>query len=174
MRFKDMLAKLFLNEDTYCPQFEWDDNPYALEHYVSQPPTEETIRQTEQLWGYKLPDAYIEFMKKHNGGKPVKNCCPCKNETSWAEDHIAIEGFFSIGCDKDYSLCGESGAHYLVKEWEYPDIGIAICDCPSGGHDMVFLDYSACGKQGIPRVSHVDLELNSQVTVLAKDFQSFI
>ena len=29
---------------------------------------------------------------------------------------------------------------------------MAICDCPSAGHDMIFLDYRACGPQGEPAV----------------------
>lgn len=35
----------------------------------------------------------------------------------------------------------------MIDEWEYPAIGVAICDCPSAGHDMVFLDYRDCGKK---------------------------
>lgn len=32
-----------------------------------------------------------------------------------------------------------------VGEWEYPDIGIYFGSCPSGGHDMIALDYRTCG-----------------------------
>ena len=38
-----------------------------------------------------------------------------------------------------------------VGEWEYPDIGIYFGNCPSGGHDMIALDYRTCG----PKVSVV-------------------
>jgi hypothetical protein len=32
-----------------------------------------------------------------------------------------------------------------INEWEYPNIGIYFGNCPSGGHDMIALDYRTCG-----------------------------
>jgi SMI1-KNR4 cell-wall len=62
----------------------------------------------------------------------------------------------------------------MVDEWEYPDIGICICDCPSAGHDLIMLDYSKCGRSGEPEVIHVGQEDDYRSTFLAKDFESFI
>lgn len=56
----------------------------------------------------------------------------------------------------------------------YPDIGVAICDCPSAGHEMIFLDYRECGPQGEPKVSYVDQEMDYQIIVLADNFEDFI
>ncbi|WP_242974159.1 MULTISPECIES: hypothetical protein [Clostridium] len=42
-------------------------------------------------------------------------------------------------------MCGEFGSRFWIEEWEYPDIGFAIANCPSTGHDMIFLDYRECG-----------------------------
>lgn len=80
-------------------------------------------------------------MKEHNGGLLKRNACPCDTPTSWAPDHVGGNGIFGIGKNKSNSLCGTSGSEFWIEEWKYPDIGIAICDCPSGGHDMIFLDY---------------------------------
>lgn len=152
----------------------WDDNDYALEEYVSQPVTEQLIHEIENELGYKLPESYIYLMKKHNGGVPNNPLCPCKEKTSWADDHVAIECIFGIGRDKAYSLCGEMGSQFMIDEWHYPAIGVAICDCPSAGHDMIFLDYRECGPNGEPKVVHVDQELGYKITELAPNFESFI
>ena len=152
----------------------WDDNWYALKEYVSDPPSDELIASVEEELGYKLPAAYISLMKQHNGGIPVNTCYPCDEPTCWADDHVAITGIFGIGREKSFSLCGELGSQFMIDEWEYPAIGVAICDCPSAGHDMIFLDYRACGPQGEPAVVHVDQENDYKITHLADSFEEFI
>ena len=152
----------------------WDDNWYALKEYVSDPPSDELIASVEEELGYKLPAAYIWLMKQHNGGIPVNTCYPCDEPTCWADDHVAITGIFGIGREKSCSLCGELGSQFMIDEWEYPAIGVAICDCPSAGHDMIFLDYRACGSQGEPAVVHVDQENDYKITHLADSFEEFI
>lgn len=62
----------------------------------------------------------------------------------------------------------------MIDEWNYPAIGVAICDCPSAGHDMIFLDYRACGPHGEPAVVHVDQENDYKITHLADSFELFI
>jgi tetratricopeptide (TPR) repeat protein len=152
----------------------WDDDDYALKSYVEDAPTDETIAEIEAELGYKLPKSYIWLMKRHNGGIPVNTCYPTEQSTSWAKDHVAITGIMGIGRKKNYSLCGDLGSRFMIEEWGYPDIGVAICDCPSAGHDMIFLDYSACGPEGEPDVVHIDQESDYEITYLADDFESFI
>ena len=152
----------------------WDDNEYALKEYVSAPPSDELIASVEEELGYKLPAAYIWLMKQHNGGIPVNDCYPTDEPTSWAEDHVAITGILGIGREKGCSLCGELGSQFMIDEWGYPAIGVAICDCPSAGHDMIFLDYRACGPQGEPAVVHVDQENDYKITHLADSFEEFV
>lgn len=152
----------------------WDDNWYALKEYVSDPPSDELIASVEEELGYKLPATYIWLMKQHNGGIPVNTCYPCDEPTCWSDDHVAITGIFGIGREKSCSLCGELGSQFMIAEWEYPAIGVAICDCPSAGHDMIFLDYRACGPQGEPAVVHVDQENDYKITHLADSFEEFI
>lgn len=87
---------------------------------------------------------------------------------------MAIAGLLGIGREEAYSLCGELGSQFMIEEWEYPAIGVAICDYPSAGYDMVFLDYRACGPQGEPKVVHVDQEWDYEITPLAHSFEDFI
>ena len=146
----------------------WNDNDYALKEYVSEYPTDEVIRQTEAELGYKLPESYIYLMKLHNGGMPKKFCYDCGGSFP-----AMIVGIYGIGRDKLCSLCGEFGTGFWVEEWGYPDVGVAICDTPSAGHDMVFLDYSQCGRDGEPHVVLIDQELDYKVH-LADNFEEFI
>lgn len=152
----------------------WDDDDYARKNYISDIPSDKLIAEIEEELGYKLPASYIWLMKQHNGGIPFNTCFPSDSPTSWAEDHIAITGIFGIGREKDYSLCGGLGSKFMIDEWGYPEIGVAICDCPSAGHDMIFLDYRKCGPQGEPSVVHIDQECDYKITPLADNFEEFI
>ena len=152
----------------------WDDSDFSKESYNEDYPANELIDSIEEELGYKLPESYIELMQLHNGGLAYKSCHPMEERTSWASDHIAIEGILGIGRKKQYSICGEIGSKFMIDEWGYPSTGVYICDCPSSGHDMVMLDYSKCGKDGEPEVVHVDQEFDYKKTFVAKDFESFI
>jgi hypothetical protein len=152
----------------------WDNDDYSRKQYIGADVTDEMIQEAESELGYRLPQSYIEFLKQQNGGTPKNTNHHTKEPTSWADDHVAITGIFGIDKDKPSSLCGEFGSKFWVQEWGYPDIGICICDCPSGGHDMIFLDYGKCGPGGEPEVVHIDQERDYEKTFVAKDFETFI
>ncbi|HAA16960.1 MAG TPA: SMI1/KNR4 family protein [Cytophagales bacterium] len=152
----------------------WDDSDYSKENYIEEYPSDELIKSIESELGYKLPESYIELMRLHNGGQIYKSCHPMEESTSWAADHIAIEGILGIGQKKLNSIGGELGSKFMCDEWGYPNTGVYICDCPSAGHDMVMLDYTKCGKDGEPEVVHVDQENDYKKTLVAKDFETFI
>ena len=147
----------------------WDDSGYALESYVSEVPTDEIISEIEAELGYKLPMSYIHLMKQHNGGMPLNACFPIEA----SDDYINIVGIFGIGREKPYSLCGEYGSQFWIQEWDYPSIGVAICNTLTGGHDMIFLDYRLCGHDGEPQVVLVNQE-DYYITYLAGNFEEFI
>ncbi|MBQ4397623.1 MAG: SMI1/KNR4 family protein [Clostridia bacterium] len=147
----------------------WDDSDYSLDNYVSEPPTDQMIRETQVALGYKLPASYVCLMKRHNGGILRRTCCPIDDRFP-----VMIEGIYGIGRKKPCSLLGIYSTAFWVEEWEYPDIGIAIADTPSAGHDMIFLDYRQCGRDGEPRVVVVDQEADYEITVLADNFEEFI
>jgi hypothetical protein len=152
----------------------WEDSEYASSSYVGQAITAQMIADCEKQLGYILPKSLIHLLENQNGGVPNNTNFPTLERTSWAEDHVAITGIFGCDSSKTYSLCGSLGGEFMKEEWEYPDIGVYICDCPSAGHDMIALDYRACGKQGEPSVVHVDQENDYQITPLAPDFESFV
>ena len=148
----------------------WTDSDY----FTGPPLEDRMVRAAEQLLGYKLPSSYVRLLRSRNGGTPIRNCFPTSTPTSWAQDHVAISGIRGIG--GEWGIDSPSlGSLPMIAEWGYPAIGIVVGECPSAGHDVVMLDYSLCGKDGEPRVVHVETECASpQITVLAGDFRSFI
>ena len=151
-----------------------NDSEYARKNYIGNPPTDAIIKEVEEELGYKLPEAYIFLMKQQNGGYPSKTDFPIAKPTSWAGTHVSITGIMGVDRSKNNSLCGSTGSRFMIDEWEYPDIGVAICDCPSAGHDMIFLDYRECGPKGEPKVVHIDNEADNKITFLADNFEDFI
>jgi hypothetical protein len=152
----------------------WEKSEYAERDYVDDPLTPEKVAFVERRLGVKLPAAYVALMQSQNGGTPRKTNHRTTAPTSWAKDHIAISGIYSIGDARPSSLCGAYSSQFWIDEWGYPPIGVYFADCPSAGHDMLCLDYRECGSHGEPIVVHVDQECDYQITVVARDFESFV
>lgn len=152
----------------------WDDCEYSLKNYIGKTPSDSDFAKVEEVIGYRLPKAYKVLMHKHNGGLLTKNAFVNPLQCDWISRTISVESIFGVDCEKPYSLCGKMGSNFWVEEWGYPKIGIALCDTISGGHHMIFLDYSDCGPQGEPCVVEVNQESNYEITYLADNFQSFV
>ena len=152
----------------------WKESDYANQEYVDTPLTAEQLEVVQATLGYMLPAAYVALAQVHNGGVPKRTNHRTAEPTSWARDHVAITGIYSIGSAKPCSLCGTFGTRHWVGEWGYPAIGVYFADCPSAGHDMLCLDYRECGPNGKPSVVHVDQELDYKVTFVAPEFEAFI
>jgi hypothetical protein len=166
-----MMAKIFadFNEVAF-----WERSEYAIREYIGAPLTDTVLVAVERELGYKLPASYVELMRFQNGGIPVRTSHRTKEPTSWAQDHIAITGIYSIGGDKPCSLLGTFGSQFWSEEWGYPPIGVYFADCPSAGHDMICLDYRACGPRGEPQVVHIDQEWDYKIVPVAATFEAFI
>ncbi|RTQ44907.1 SMI1/KNR4 family protein [Hymenobacter gummosus] len=163
---------MFLPADFDAQDF-WDDSPHAAQ-LTEPPPTDELIQSIEAELGYRLPAFYVALMRVRNGGMPRRTCFPTTQPTSWADDHVAITSISGIGRRQTLSLGGAQGSQFMLDEWGYPAIGVVVGDCPSAGHDVIMLDYRACGPQGEPAVVHVDQECDYKITFLAPDFESFV
>lgn len=93
----------------------WEDSDYARQEYVGPAFTDLDVACAERKLGYKLPKSYIRLMRTQNGGIPKRTNHKTSERTSWAEDHIAITGIYSIGKDKTYSLCGGFESDFWVR-----------------------------------------------------------
>lgn len=126
------------------------------DYYTGPPLNDELIQRAQDVLGYRLPRSYLALLEERNGGVPKRRCYPTNFETSWAPDHIEISAIRGLGgkwgIDSGFGL----GSPDLIAEWGYPEVGLVICDMPSGGHDAVMLDYSEVGQAGEPRVVYVD------------------
>ncbi|MEV4479457.1 SMI1/KNR4 family protein [Micromonospora coxensis] len=138
---------------------------------LEAPLTDEVLRTVEAQLGHRLPAAYVDLARRHNGGSFARYAHPAPSRTSWAADHVGVCTLAAIGRTAQISLCGEFGSAFWTAEWRYPEIGVYIADCPSAGHDMIALDYRSPGE---PAVVHVDQEWDYRITVLAPNFETFV
>ncbi len=130
--------------------FEDDD------YYTSPPLDERDVERAQSIVGYGLPASYLELLNERNGGRLRARCFPTTFPTSWADDHIGVLAIRGIGGEWGIDSSSGLGSEDMIREWQYPEIGIVICETPSGGHDTVMLDYSECGPAGEPSVAYID------------------
>ncbi|CAE7285822.1 unnamed protein product [Symbiodinium necroappetens] len=111
-------------------------------HFVFTRPSDSSkllVDDREKL-DYKLPESFKQLLQFRRGGGEVARACFAATGTSWAKDHVHIGELMGFNDDEeDMSILGTS---FWIDEWEYPAIGVACCMCPSGGHDLIWLDPS--------------------------------
>jgi SMI1-KNR4 cell-wall len=134
--------------------------------------TSQMVKAAQASLGVRLPQRYIDLLSERNGGIPRCRCFPMKTPTSWSADHIEIAGLRGIGGEWGIDTTEGLGSADMIREWGYPDVGVVICEMPSGGHDVVMLDYRECGAEGEPAVAYVDED--RQVQQIARTFSEFI
>ncbi|HAA6519639.1 TPA: SMI1/KNR4 family protein [Listeria monocytogenes] len=138
-------------------------------------PTRQRVAEMEAELGYKLPKSYVYLMRhSQNGGLVATYSVPTTEPNSWADNCVEITGIKGIGNRGMSTLNGAHNTKFWMEEWGYPDVGLAIADCPSAGHDMIFLDYRECGKTGEPAVVHIVQEGEYKIIKLADNFEAFI
>jgi hypothetical protein len=147
---------------------EWVGDIPPWHEYAGPELTDGLVRAAEEAIGYKLPVAYLDLLRVQNGGLPRRRCFPV------GRGHVELTGLYGVG--GWYGIDNpDRGSRSMVREWDYPAVGVVIAPMPSGGHDAVMLDYTACGSRGEPRVIHVETEGGGPVvTILAPDFASFV
>jgi hypothetical protein len=150
------------NDKAWLDEF-WGDSTY----FTGPPLTDEMVRQAEQRTGYKLPAGYLRLLRVRNGGAPRRHHFHVEGLRGWTGGYLGIDSLRGLGHDfwKINTPDGDS----------YPQIGLIVCDTPSGGHDYVMLDYRECGPKGEPRVVHAVQGGGLRgVTVLAPNFAAFV
>ncbi|WP_162921748.1 SMI1/KNR4 family protein [Listeria costaricensis] len=136
--------------------------------YRDRYPTKQIVHQIEQHLTIQLPASYTYLMRHAgNGGIPRRYHFPLPNQNGY----ITIQGFMPIGFEAPNAICGTYATQFWQQEWQYPNVGLVIADTPSGGHELIFLDYRSPGE---PAVVLVDQENDFAITPLAANFEAFI
>ncbi|WP_440114760.1 SMI1/KNR4 family protein [Paenibacillus sp. QZ-Y1] len=151
----------------------WNDSPAYVDQYVLSPPTDEQISSVEEQLVFKLPTFYVDMMKLHNGGVPHYRYFPVSQAENGGKIHIEISNILGVGREKAHSLGGEAGSRAIIEQGGYPEIGVVLCECPSGS-EVVMLDYRESGNAGEPEVVHVNKAEGYKITWLAPDVATFI
>ncbi len=142
------------------------------DYFTGPPLTGQMVKAAQVSLGVRLPQSYVDLLSERNGGVPRRRCFPMKSATSWASDHIEVAGLRGIGGEWGIDTSEGLGSADMIKEWDYPDVGVIICEMPSAGHDTIMLDYRECGADGDPAVVYVDEDRRPQL--LARTFSEFV
>ncbi|WP_081893728.1 SMI1/KNR4 family protein [Actinoalloteichus caeruleus] len=126
------------------------------DYYMGPPLSHDMVLRAEYSLGLRLPEGYVAALSIKNGGVLKRRCFPTEFATSWAVDHFEVRALLGVGGTWGIDSSSGPGSADLIAEWGYPEIGVIICDMPSGGHDVVMLDYSQSGPDGEPSVAYVD------------------
>lgn len=152
---------------------DWSDFFSDSDSYTGPALTEQMIRAAESQLGYTLPPIYLQLLLVKNGGSPKRRCF-ATGKPGWADDHVEVTNILGIGGAWGIDS-PQRGSQFMIREWNYPDVGIYIAHTPSAGHDGIMLDYRACGPAGEPRVLHVDVEGDERIEqILAPDISTFL
>ncbi|WP_046226783.1 SMI1/KNR4 family protein [Paenibacillus dauci] len=85
--------------------------------------TIDDIRKFEAKYFLKLPEQYVDFLLKHNGGYPEKSIFKISNE----EGESVVNKFYGVG-----NMKGNLGKVFEVLDGELPTGFISIANDPGG------------------------------------------
>eukprot|EP00300_Choanocystis_sp_HF-7_P003929 c12996_g1_i1.p1 GENE.c12996_g1_i1~~c12996_g1_i1.p1 ORF type:complete len:237 (+),score=59.43 c12996_g1_i1:41-712(+) len=160
------------NAPSYFADFSFADfwSPDEDDALRGAPLAEEMVAEAEKQLGYKLPAAYIEFLRSQNGGS-LRVPMVIEKEDAFVD----VMGIYGVDSEVSNGLIGtEFNSKLWIEEWNYPKIGVYFGESGAGEHVMVCLDYEASGPNGEPRVVSVDVEEDNHITELAPTFAEFI
>lgn len=138
------------------------------------PLTDEMVAAAELALGVKLPEAYIDLMRRCNGGYTHDAAFPTTRATGWAPDHVPVDVIFGIPGLGDPGRF-DTGAgilvtEYMIEEWGLPS-GLVLLN--GDGHWWIALDYRHSGVVGPPTVVWIDVDRGEDLQ-LAPSFEDFV
>lgn len=95
------------------------------------------IREFQEQYGIRLPDQYIDFLLKYNGGYPEASTFKISNE----EGESVVNKFYGIG-----DMKGSLAKVFEVLDGELPEGFISIGSDPGGNEICIGIDMKYFGK----------------------------
>ncbi|MBI1891264.1 MAG: SMI1/KNR4 family protein [Burkholderiales bacterium] len=131
------------------------------------------MKEVEALLGVKLPQSYVDLMRRQNGGYVEERLISPLAEVPQEMKYYIGDGYVSVG-----SIAGlnpRPGAHgsitqttYMVDEWDLPK-GVVLLD--GDGHTWIALDYRQAKEN--PPVIFLISDSGRHINI-AKDFSDFL
>ncbi|MEZ6046704.1 MAG: SMI1/KNR4 family protein [Planctomycetaceae bacterium] len=138
----------------------------------------------EREMGLKLPQAYIDLLKKQNGGTLRLSSVYAEEKLKGGKiSRFVVDVYNLPGIKPDSS----SSLPELIEMQEGWDMPKGLLPLSGDGHTWICLDYRKCGPQGEPTVVYVDNEDNdfisgedpattdyTDVCLVGKNFEDFL
>ncbi|KAB7668740.1 SMI1/KNR4 family protein [Bacillus sp. B1-b2] len=128
---------------------EWESS------YTLKKLTDEDINLAEKHFNVKLPQAYIDLLKKKNGGDLLYNALPISLNRWEDDDHILIDHLLGIKKKE-----GIMETDYYVKEWEINRKNIILLS--GDGHEWLALDYNSSEE---PKIIFIQTDEDQIITI---------
>lgn len=128
------------------------------------------VTQAESLLDVRFPSAFVEALRRKNGGSILGEYVPLPPQTIPEHlvgfvdhGHISIAGINGVGSSFQSVL----KTPYMIEEWQLPK-GFVLLD--GDGHTWIAFDYRSPGND--PRIVFLDSE-SGDTLFLAKNFEDF-
>ena len=145
-----------------------DESFWGGNTYNHPPLTDEMLSHAENALGFKLPTEYVDLLRIQNGGQTAGFAFPTSVKTTWADDHVPLEGLNGIVVgDLIDSAQNLLDNEYMCKEWGLPPKQVLIS---GDGHTWISLDYRT---GPVPSVAWIDVECDEELQ-LALTFAEFM
>jgi len=132
------------------------------------PLTDQLLAKAEERLRVRLPAEYVELLRIQNGGPTTGLAFPMRVRTTWADDHVPMEGLAGIASNRfenpHYNILQ---TEYITEEWGLPPKQILLT---GDGHWWLTLDYR---KSDEPAVTWLDVECGEDI-VVAPTFRAFL
>lgn len=138
----------------------WEEESHE---FKLQSLTDDMVTSAEEMFGIKLPDAYLTILKEQNGGRTRYNAFPSSIAAAWGDAFIPVDHIKGIGHQN-----GILNNAYFLKEWGMPE-GLILFS--GDGHTWLAMDYR--NTVANPPIVYVDNEAE-QLVPIAGSFDEFL